>query len=91
MTEPCYVIVGVHRCLASEWRAGELAAAIGDHLVHVHIELGAATRHPHMQREHVVILAGEDFVASLNDQFVTLVVQPLAVVVGGSCRLLQMA
>src|SRR5262245_29147645 len=31
-----------------------------------------------MQREHVVMLAGEDFVAGLNDQLVGLIVEPLA-------------
>jgi hypothetical protein len=34
-----------------------------------------------MQWEHVVVLAGEDFVARLNDQLVTLIVEPLAGVV----------
>jgi hypothetical protein len=45
------------------------------HLVHVHVELGAAAGHPHMQREHVLVLAGEDFVASPNDQRVGFVLQ----------------
>jgi hypothetical protein len=58
------------RRLAAERRAGELAAAVGDHLVDVHVELGAAAGHPDMQRKHVVMLAGEDFVAGLNDQLV---------------------
>src|SRR5262249_60508218 len=75
--------------LASEWRARELAAAVGDHLIHVHIELSATARHPHMQREHVVMLAGEDFVASLKDQRVPLIVEPLAGMVGYGCGLLQ--
>src|SRR5882724_9288548 len=79
----------MHRCLASEWRTRELATAVGDHLVHVHIELGATARHPHMQREHVVMLAGENFVARLNDQLIPLVVEPLAVMVCGGSRLLQ--
>ena len=47
------VIVGMHRRLAAERRAGKLAAAIGDHLVHVHVELRAAAGHPDMQRKHV--------------------------------------
>src|SRR5262245_10865148 len=72
------MIVGVHRRLASNWRARELTAAVRNHLVYIHIELGAAARHPHMQREHVVMLAGEDFVAGLNDQLVGLIVEPLA-------------
>ena len=83
------MIVGVHRRLAPEWRARELAAAVGDHLVHVHIELGAAARHPHMEREHVVVLAGEDLVARLHDQRVPLIVEPLAGMVGCGSGFLQ--
>ncbi len=35
-----------------------------------------------MQGEHVVMLTREDLVADLNDQLVTLIVQPLAGIVG---------
>ena len=83
------VIVGMNRRLASERRAGELAAAVGDHFVHVHVELRAAAGHPHMQRKHVVMLAGEDFVADLNDQLVALIVEPLAGMVGVGGGFLQ--
>ena len=83
------MIVGVNRRLASKRRAGELAAAVGDHLVDVHVELGAAAGHPHMQRKHVVMLSGEDFVADLHDQLVTLIVEPLAGVVGDGGGFLQ--
>ena len=85
------MIVRVHRSLASQWRAGELAAPVGDHLIYVHIELRATTRHPHMQGEHVVITAGEDFIAGLDDQFVALIVQSLTVMVSRGCGFLQMA
>ena len=77
------------RRLAAERRAGELAAAVGDHLVDVHVELRAAAGHPDMQREHVVMLAGQDLVADLHDQAVRLVVEPLAGMVGVGRRLLQ--
>jgi hypothetical protein len=42
-----------------------------------------------MQGKHVVVLAREDFVAGLDDQFVALVVEPLARVVGNRGSLLQ--
>src|SRR5216684_824958 len=84
-----HVIVGVHRRLASQRRARELAAPVGDHLVHVHVELGATARHPHMQGEHVVVLAGEDFVAGLDDQLVLLIAEPLAGMVCRGSGLLQ--
>ena len=64
------VVVRMNRRLAAERRAGELAAAVRDHLVDVHVELRAAAGHPDMQREHVVMLAGEDLVADLDDQLV---------------------
>jgi len=77
------------RGLAAQRRAGKLAAAIGDHLVHIHIELRAASGHPHVQREHVVVLTGEDFVAGLHDQVVGLVGKPLLGMVDDSGGLLQ--
>ena len=67
--------------MTSERSARELAAPIRDHLIDVHIELGTATRHPDMQRKHIVMLPGENFIAGLNDQLVALIIKPLPVVV----------
>ena len=75
--------------LLAERRASKLAAAIRDHLVHVHVELRAAAGHPDVQGKHVVMLAGENFVADLDDQSVGLVSQPLAGVVGNGSRLFE--
>ena len=75
------VIVRMHRRFAAKRRARELAASVRDHLVDVHVELGAAAGHPDVQREHVVMLAGQDFVADLGDQVEGLVVQTTAGVV----------
>jgi len=55
-----------------------LAAAIGDHLVDVHVELSATAGHPYVQREHVMMLASEYLVTGGNDQPVALFVEPLA-------------
>ena len=71
------VIVGVNRCLAAERRACELAAPVGDHLVDVHVELGAAAGHPDMQRKVVVMLAAEYLLAGLDNQVAAFVVDPL--------------
>src|SRR6266446_7000148 len=49
----------LNRMLAAERCAGKLAAAVRNDLVDVHVELGAAARHPHMQREHVLMFAGK--------------------------------
>src|SRR5262245_41011620 len=75
--------------LAPEWRAGKFAAAVRDHLVDVHIELRAASSHPDMEREHVMMLAGEDFVAGFNNQLVLLIAEPLASMICDRRRLLQ--
>ncbi len=83
------MIVRMHWRFASERRAGELAAAIRNDLVHVHIELSTTACHPNMQREHVVMLAGENLVACLNDQVVLLVAQSFTVVVGNRGGLFQ--
>ena len=83
------VIIGMNRRVAAKRRAGKLAASIRNHLVDVHIELRAAARHPDMQRKHVVMLTGEDFVAGLDDQFVSGVVHPTARMIGERGALLQ--
>jgi hypothetical protein len=83
------MVIRVDRRFARERRASKLAAAIRDHLVHVHVELRAAARHPDVQGKHVVVLAGEDFVADLRDQPVGFVSQPLAGVVGNGSRLFE--
>jgi hypothetical protein len=75
------VVVGMNRCLAGERCTSQLATAVGDHFVDVHVELRAAAGHPHMQREHVVMLTGQYFVADRNDQLVALVIEPLTHVV----------
>ena len=68
--------------MAAERRTSDLSAAVRDHLINIHIELRAAAGHPDMQRKHVVVLASKDFVANLDNQFVALIVEPLAVVIG---------
>src|ERR1700692_1102849 len=77
------------RRVASQCCAGKLATAVGDHFVDVHVELGAAARHPDMQREHVVMLASQNFVKGLNDQIGALIVKPLAVAVRDGGGFLQ--
>src|SRR5262245_38743154 len=68
-------------CLASNGCARQLTTTVRDHLVHVHVELRSAARHPDVKGKHVVMLARDDFVANLDDQSVTLVIQSLARVI----------
>src|SRR6266403_684296 len=67
--------------LTSKLRARELAASVGDHLIHVHVKLCAAARHPDVQGKHVFMTAAKDLITGLNDQLVVLVVEPLAGIV----------
>src|SRR5262245_27641367 len=68
----------MNRCLASESGTGELAAAIRDYLIYVHVELRAASRHPDMQGKNVLMPAGENLVTDLHDQSVPMIVEPSA-------------
>ena len=83
------VVVRVNRCLAAQWRSRQLAAAVGYHLVHVHVELRATAGHPHVQREHAGMPAGQDLVAGLHDQAAGFVCEPSAGLVRDGRRLLQ--
>src|SRR5277367_3853846 len=83
------MVVGVNWCLAPELRAGDLAASVRDHLIHVHVELRATSRHPYMQGKHVMMLASEDLTTGLNDQFVPLVVEPPTSMIGIGSGFLQ--
>src|ERR1700733_14592685 len=65
----------MNRRLGAKWCARELAAAVRNYLVHVHVELRAATRHPNMQGEHVLMLASKNLVTSATDQCAPLIVQ----------------
>jgi hypothetical protein len=63
------------------------AATIGDHFIHVHVELSAAAGHPDVQRKHVVMLTVQDFVANLYNQLVRLIIEPFAGINYVSCTL----
>src|SRR5215469_9005706 len=77
------------RCFASQRRACDLATTVRDYFVDIHVELSTASGHPHVQREHVVMLASQDLVAGMSDEFVLLITQPLAIMVGNGGALLQ--
>src|SRR5882672_6950870 len=77
------------RSFASKRRARELATPVGNDLVYVHVELCPASRHPDVQREHVLVLARENLIASLHNESVTLVIEPLPGMVGIGGAFLQ--
>ena len=73
--------------MAAERLAGDLRAAVGDHLVDVHVELGAAAGHPDVERELVVVLALQNLVADADDQVLLGVAEPAGLVVHQRGRL----
>ena len=61
------MVVGVDRALAAA-RAGQLLIGIaGNHLIDVHVGLGAAARLPDDERELVVERAGDDLLRGILD------------------------
>src|SRR5262245_18150505 len=68
----------MNRILASQRRSGELAATIGDHFIHVHVELCATSRHPHMEWKHVLVLTSQDLVTNLHDELKPPLIEPIS-------------
>ena len=62
------VVVGMHRRLLPSARSRKLAAAVGDHLVDVHVELRAAAADPDRKRKLFGVTPAQNFVADGLDQ-----------------------
>ena len=72
------MMVGMHWRFAAQRCSRKLAAAVGNDFVYIHVELRAASGHPHVQRKHVLMLAGKNLVADLDNQAVLFVIEPSA-------------
>ena len=70
------MIVGVHRLLPAALAGEDLVGAAGDHLIGVHVRLGARPGLPDDQRELAVEIAARDFAGGLLDHFGKLGVEP---------------
>ncbi len=62
------VIVRMYRRLGAARAAQHLVGAVGDHLVDVHVGLGAGAGLPDHQRELIVEPAGDDLIGGGNDR-----------------------
>jgi hypothetical protein len=62
-----YVVVRVHLARLAALAAQQLARAVGDHLVEVHVGLRAGAGLPDRQRKFVRMLAFDDFVGGLHN------------------------
>ena len=69
--------------------AGNLVATVCKHLVHVHVALGARACLPDLEREHVVVLAGQDFICCLADERGLLFCEAAELGICLGCRLLE--
>ena len=83
------VIVGMDRALRAELAAIELDGAVGDHLVGVHIRLGAAAGLPDVEREVVVELARDHFLRRPGDELDLVLGQHPELTVGQGGGLLE--
>jgi hypothetical protein len=79
----------MHRLVAAERLSGDLRAAVSDHLVDVHVELGAAAGHPDVQRKLVLVPARQDLVADADDQVLLRVAEPAGLLVDQRSRFLD--
>ena len=63
-----HVVVGMHEPFLAALAAENFRGAVAEHLVHVHVGLGARPGLPHDQRELVIVLARERLVGSGDDR-----------------------
>nr|GEU28044.1 chaperone protein DnaJ A6, chloroplastic [Tanacetum cinerariifolium] len=63
------VVVRVQQARFAAHAAHQLGAAVGQHLVHVHVGLGAGTGLPHGQRKFRQVLVGQYFVGGLGNGY----------------------
>src|SRR5207302_318187 len=61
------VVVGMDEALLSALAAEELARAVGEHFVHVHVGLRPRAGLPDGEREFALVLALDDLVGRLDD------------------------
>jgi hypothetical protein len=62
------VVVGMHRRLRADHAAGDLDRAVGDHLVGIHVGLGAGAGLEHDQREFAIPFAVDHLLRGGDDQ-----------------------
>ena len=62
------MVIGVHRCFGSHLAAGEFDRAVRDHLVGVHVALGAGAGLPDAEGEVGVEFSGDDLVGGADDE-----------------------
>ena len=79
------VIVRMHRLLGAEFAAEHLVGAVGDHLVQVHVALGAGAGLPDHERKVIVELAVDHLMRRAGDGAGTARVDQAQLAVGLGC------
>ena len=62
-----HIVVGVHQPRLAARSAQQLAGTVGQHLVHVHVGLGARSGLPHHQRKLLQVATGDHLVRRRHD------------------------
>ena len=83
------VVVGVNRLLGAELAAQEFAGAVCDHLVEVHIGLGAGAGLPNHQGKMTVELAVHDLVCRRGDRLRQVLIEAAELEIGQRRSLLD--
>ena len=83
------IFIGVDQARLAQPATIEDVAAIGNHLIDIHIGLRAATGLPDDERELIIQLALDDLVARLSDEITLLLREDPQLAIGISGRLLQ--
>ncbi len=83
------VVVGVDRLLAAERAAEDLAGAVRDHLVHVHVGLGAGPGLPDHQGKMTIKLPVHDLVGRRGDRLGRSLVETAKLQIGQRRRFLH--
>ena len=83
------MIVGVDRALRANGAAEHFARAVGDHLVQIHVGLGAGAGLPHDQREMAIERAGDHLVGRRGDRLRQALVDQAEFEIGQCCSFLD--
>ncbi|MNE39952.1 hypothetical protein D3C80_1339350 [compost metagenome] len=80
------VVVGVDPPRFTTFASQQLACAVGQHFVHVHVGLGAGTGLPDRQWEFIGVLIRQHFIGSLDNRLAPLCRQQSQIHIDAGCR-----
>jgi hypothetical protein len=84
------VIVWVDRLVAAQWLPLAPRYQVADHLIDIHVRLGAATGLPNPEGELIVVTTLGDVSSHLHDQVASVVIQHAKASVHDRCRLFDL-